>query len=159
MKISLSFFLSLGMFAVPPADQQGSAEAEKTLSASPMMQVEGFFMALTSSNTDGRVVVHRQGKRLRKPMATFRKVREIISFSSLNICKKKMFYPATPRYFVWKQRQVPAVKAGGPLRPGAEGVQSRHYRRWNHAACEFLQTRQDKQTLPFTFNDSRRCFM
>ncbi|TMS06030.1 ATP-dependent DNA helicase DDX11 [Larimichthys crocea] len=26
-----------------------------------MMQVEGFFMALTNSNTDGRVVVHRQG--------------------------------------------------------------------------------------------------
>ncbi|XP_061577917.1 ATP-dependent DNA helicase DDX11 [Cololabis saira] len=46
---------------VPSADQQGSAEAEKVLSASPMMQVEGFFMALTNSNTDGRVVVHRQG--------------------------------------------------------------------------------------------------
>uniref|UniRef100_A0A4W6DAQ4 DEAD/H (Asp-Glu-Ala-Asp/His) box helicase 11 n=1 Tax=Lates calcarifer TaxID=8187 RepID=A0A4W6DAQ4_LATCA len=43
------------------ADQQGSVEAEKVLSASPMMQVEGFFMALTNSNTDGRVVVHRQG--------------------------------------------------------------------------------------------------
>uniref|UniRef100_A0A8C4IHY0 ATP-dependent DNA helicase DDX11 n=1 Tax=Dicentrarchus labrax TaxID=13489 RepID=A0A8C4IHY0_DICLA len=39
---------------------QGSAEEEKVLSASPMMQVEGFFMALTNSNTDGRVVVHRQ---------------------------------------------------------------------------------------------------
>uniref|UniRef100_A0A671VRG8 ATP-dependent DNA helicase DDX11 n=1 Tax=Sparus aurata TaxID=8175 RepID=A0A671VRG8_SPAAU len=46
---------------VSPADQQGSVEAEKVLSASPMMQVEGFFMALTNSNTDGRVVVHRQG--------------------------------------------------------------------------------------------------
>uniref|UniRef100_A0A3Q1C6B2 ATP-dependent DNA helicase DDX11 n=1 Tax=Amphiprion ocellaris TaxID=80972 RepID=A0A3Q1C6B2_AMPOC len=44
-----------------PAGQQGSAESEKVLSASPMMQVEGFFMALTNSNTDGRVVVHRQG--------------------------------------------------------------------------------------------------
>ncbi|XP_041853277.1 ATP-dependent DNA helicase DDX11 isoform X2 [Melanotaenia boesemani] len=44
-----------------PADQQGSPEADKVLSASPMMQVEGFFMALTNSNTDGRVVVHRQG--------------------------------------------------------------------------------------------------
>nr|XP_046251064.1 ATP-dependent DNA helicase DDX11 [Scatophagus argus]XP_046251065.1 ATP-dependent DNA helicase DDX11 [Scatophagus argus] len=43
------------------ADQQGSAETEKVLCASPMMQVEGFFLALTSSNTDGRVVVHRQG--------------------------------------------------------------------------------------------------
>ncbi|XP_074533636.1 ATP-dependent DNA helicase DDX11 [Halichoeres trimaculatus] len=41
--------------------QQVSAEAEKVLSVSPMMQVEGFFMALTNSNTDGRVVVHRQG--------------------------------------------------------------------------------------------------
>ncbi|XP_029951189.1 ATP-dependent DNA helicase DDX11 [Salarias fasciatus] len=44
-----------------PADQQGAAEAEKVLSASPMMQVEGFLMALTNSNTDGRVVVHKQG--------------------------------------------------------------------------------------------------
>ncbi|XP_042351747.1 ATP-dependent DNA helicase DDX11 [Plectropomus leopardus] len=42
------------------ADQQGS-EAEKVLSASPMMQLESFFLALTNSNTDGRVVVHRQG--------------------------------------------------------------------------------------------------
>uniref|UniRef100_A0A7N6AJN6 Helicase ATP-binding domain-containing protein n=1 Tax=Anabas testudineus TaxID=64144 RepID=A0A7N6AJN6_ANATE len=42
-------------------DQQGSVEADKVLSASPMMQVEGFLMALTNSNTDGRVVVHRQG--------------------------------------------------------------------------------------------------
>ncbi|XP_019745923.1 ATP-dependent DNA helicase DDX11 isoform X2 [Hippocampus comes] len=41
-----------------PNDQQGSSEA---LAASPMMQVEGFFMALTNSNTDGRVVIHRQG--------------------------------------------------------------------------------------------------
>uniref|UniRef100_A0AAX7TS85 Helicase ATP-binding domain-containing protein n=1 Tax=Astatotilapia calliptera TaxID=8154 RepID=A0AAX7TS85_ASTCA len=42
-------------------DQQESVETEKVLSASPMMQVEGFFMALTNSNTDGRVVVHKQG--------------------------------------------------------------------------------------------------
>lgn len=52
----------LFMISVAAADQQGSVEAEKTLSASPMMQVEGFFMALTSSNTDGRVVVHKRGK-------------------------------------------------------------------------------------------------
>ncbi|XP_035521477.1 ATP-dependent DNA helicase DDX11 [Morone saxatilis] len=49
-----------GSAPVSSADQQGSAEEEKVLSASPMMQVEGFFMALTNSNTDGRVVVHRQ---------------------------------------------------------------------------------------------------
>ena len=49
------------MCAVPPADQQGSLEAEKVVSASPMMQVEGLLMALTNSNTDGRVVVHKQG--------------------------------------------------------------------------------------------------
>jgi len=47
--------------AVPASGQQGSAEAERVLSSSPMMQVEGFFMALTNSNTDGRVVVHRRG--------------------------------------------------------------------------------------------------
>ncbi|XP_026222225.1 ATP-dependent DNA helicase DDX11 isoform X2 [Anabas testudineus] len=46
---------------VSSPDQQGSVEADKVLSASPMMQVEGFLMALTNSNTDGRVVVHRQG--------------------------------------------------------------------------------------------------
>ncbi|XP_034541950.1 ATP-dependent DNA helicase DDX11 isoform X1 [Notolabrus celidotus] len=46
---------------VPSSDQQVSAEAEKVLAVSPMMQVEGFFLALTNSNTDGRVVVQRQG--------------------------------------------------------------------------------------------------
>ncbi|KAM7396648.1 hypothetical protein PAMP_019674 [Pampus punctatissimus] len=46
---------------VSSEDQQGSVEAEKVLSASPMMQVEGFFMSLTNSNADGRVVLHRQG--------------------------------------------------------------------------------------------------
>lgn len=55
------YLLSSPTCAVSSADQQGSTEAEKVLSASPMMQVEGFFMALTNSNTDGRVVVHRQG--------------------------------------------------------------------------------------------------
>lgn len=49
------------LVAASSLDQQGAAEADKVLSASPMMQVEGFFMALTNSNTDGRVVVHRQG--------------------------------------------------------------------------------------------------
>lgn len=49
------------MFAVPSTDQQGAAEADKVLAASPMMQVEGFFVALTNSNADGRVVVHKQG--------------------------------------------------------------------------------------------------
>uniref|UniRef100_A0A7N8Y6B8 DEAD/H (Asp-Glu-Ala-Asp/His) box helicase 11 n=1 Tax=Mastacembelus armatus TaxID=205130 RepID=A0A7N8Y6B8_9TELE len=39
----------------------GSVETEKVLSASPMMQVEGFFMALTTSNTDGRVLLHKEG--------------------------------------------------------------------------------------------------
>ncbi|CAL8358727.1 unnamed protein product [Lota lota] len=47
--------------SVPVIDQQGSAEAERLLSSSPMMQVEGFLMSLTNSNKDGRVVVHRQG--------------------------------------------------------------------------------------------------
>ncbi|CAL8296622.1 unnamed protein product, partial [Boreogadus saida] len=47
--------------SVPPGDQQGPAEADRVLAASPMMQVEGFLMALTNSNKDGRVVVHRQG--------------------------------------------------------------------------------------------------
>ncbi|XP_061677996.1 ATP-dependent DNA helicase DDX11 isoform X2 [Syngnathoides biaculeatus] len=44
-----------------PNDQQGSLEAENMLAASPMLQVEGFFMALTNCNKDGRVVLHRQG--------------------------------------------------------------------------------------------------
>uniref|UniRef100_A0A667Z594 ATP-dependent DNA helicase DDX11 n=1 Tax=Myripristis murdjan TaxID=586833 RepID=A0A667Z594_9TELE len=44
-----------------PGQFPGSAELEKVVSASPMMHVEGFLMALTNSNTDGRVVVHRQG--------------------------------------------------------------------------------------------------
>ncbi|XP_053742276.1 ATP-dependent DNA helicase DDX11 isoform X1 [Synchiropus splendidus] len=45
----------------PSEERQASAEVESMLSASPMMQVEGFFKALTNSNTDGRVVLNRQG--------------------------------------------------------------------------------------------------
>uniref|UniRef100_A0A8C5ALP8 DEAD/H (Asp-Glu-Ala-Asp/His) box helicase 11 n=1 Tax=Gadus morhua TaxID=8049 RepID=A0A8C5ALP8_GADMO len=44
----------------PPAPS-GQYGAGHVLAASPMMQVEGFLMALTNSNKDGRVVVHRQG--------------------------------------------------------------------------------------------------
>lgn len=47
--------------AVLPSEQQGSPESDKALSTSPMMQVEGFFMALTNSNADGRVVLHKHG--------------------------------------------------------------------------------------------------
>ncbi|KAM9854598.1 ATP-dependent DNA helicase DDX11 [Aulostomus maculatus] len=47
--------------AVSSDDQQVSAEVENLIPASPMMQVEGFFMALTNSNTDGRIVFHKQG--------------------------------------------------------------------------------------------------
>uniref|UniRef100_A0A674BNZ5 ATP-dependent DNA helicase DDX11 n=1 Tax=Salmo trutta TaxID=8032 RepID=A0A674BNZ5_SALTR len=43
-----------------PSGQQGAAE-DRELAASPMMQVEGFFMALTNTNTDGRVVLQTQG--------------------------------------------------------------------------------------------------
>ncbi|XP_078804887.1 ATP-dependent DNA helicase DDX11 isoform X2 [Oryzias latipes] len=57
----LSGFVEKYAGSVPQPDLQESAEAEKVLSASPMMQIEGFFMALTNSNTDGRVLVHRQG--------------------------------------------------------------------------------------------------
>ncbi|KAK7891510.1 hypothetical protein WMY93_023473 [Mugilogobius chulae] len=41
---------------VSSSDQQEAAELDR----SPMMHVESFFMTLTSSNTDGRVVLHRQ---------------------------------------------------------------------------------------------------
>uniref|UniRef100_A0A8C7RSC7 ATP-dependent DNA helicase DDX11 n=1 Tax=Oncorhynchus mykiss TaxID=8022 RepID=A0A8C7RSC7_ONCMY len=56
---TLSVPLSLSPVESPPG-QQGAAE-ERELAASPMMQVEGFFMALTNANTDGRVVLHTQG--------------------------------------------------------------------------------------------------
>lgn len=61
-KIQVFIYLLFKLLvAVPSLDQQGEAEADKVLSASPMMQVEGFFMSLTNSNADGRVVVHKQG--------------------------------------------------------------------------------------------------
>ncbi|XP_034032472.1 ATP-dependent DNA helicase DDX11 [Thalassophryne amazonica] len=46
---------------VSSVDQKGSVEAQKMLVASPMMQVESFFLALTNANKDGRVVLHKQG--------------------------------------------------------------------------------------------------
>lgn len=57
----LQLVLCACMCAVSSTDQQGAVETDKVLSASPMMQVESFFKALTNSNTDGRVVVHRHG--------------------------------------------------------------------------------------------------
>lgn len=47
--------------SVSSSEHQGAPESDKALATSPMMQVEGFFMALTNSNKDGRVVLHRQG--------------------------------------------------------------------------------------------------
>ncbi|XP_037623879.1 ATP-dependent DNA helicase DDX11 [Sebastes umbrosus] len=82
---------------VSSVDQQGS-EAEKVLSASPMMQVEGFFMALTNSNTDGRVVVHRQGT---------------LSESSV---KFLMLNPAVHFAQVLKQCRA-VIVAGGTMQP------------------------------------------
>uniref|UniRef100_A0A6Q2XZW6 Helicase ATP-binding domain-containing protein n=1 Tax=Esox lucius TaxID=8010 RepID=A0A6Q2XZW6_ESOLU len=43
-----------------PPGLQGAAD-DRELAASPMMQIEGFFMALTNTNTDGRVMLHTQG--------------------------------------------------------------------------------------------------
>uniref|UniRef100_A0A674BQL7 DEAD/H (Asp-Glu-Ala-Asp/His) box helicase 11 n=1 Tax=Salmo trutta TaxID=8032 RepID=A0A674BQL7_SALTR len=56
---TLSLFPSLSPVE-SPSGQQGAAE-DRELAASPMMQVEGFFMALTNTNTDGRVVLQTQG--------------------------------------------------------------------------------------------------
>uniref|UniRef100_A0A665VJA8 ATP-dependent DNA helicase DDX11 n=1 Tax=Echeneis naucrates TaxID=173247 RepID=A0A665VJA8_ECHNA len=57
--VGLNRFLQT-LQTISSPDQQGSLEPDKVLSASPMMQVEGFFMALTNSNSDGRVIVHKQ---------------------------------------------------------------------------------------------------
>uniref|UniRef100_A0A6Q2YT93 Helicase ATP-binding domain-containing protein n=1 Tax=Esox lucius TaxID=8010 RepID=A0A6Q2YT93_ESOLU len=40
---------------------QALQTSQQELAASPMMQIEGFFMALTNTNTDGRVMLHTQG--------------------------------------------------------------------------------------------------
>ncbi|XP_078076411.1 ATP-dependent DNA helicase DDX11 isoform X2 [Mustelus asterias] len=46
---------------VAPHEQEEDLEKEQPVMASPMMQVEGFLFALTSTNQDGRVVIQRQG--------------------------------------------------------------------------------------------------
>ncbi|XP_067907179.1 ATP-dependent DNA helicase DDX11 isoform X2 [Heterodontus francisci] len=46
---------------VTPHEQGEDLEKEQPVMASPMMQIEGFLFALTSTNKDGRVVVQRQG--------------------------------------------------------------------------------------------------
>lgn len=146
-------YLSLCMFAVPPADQQGSTEAEKALSASPMMQVEGFFVALTSSNTDGRVVVHRQGRlllhsgRLKKSfhLIIYRFLRKncvvlhlqgTLSESSVKFLLLK---PAVHFAPVLKECRA-VIIAGGTMQP-----------------VSHFQPRRDKKTLPVTVNNSQRC--
>uniref|UniRef100_A0A667ZDY7 ATP-dependent DNA helicase DDX11 n=1 Tax=Myripristis murdjan TaxID=586833 RepID=A0A667ZDY7_9TELE len=64
-------------------DQKGSAELEKVVSASPMMHVEGFLMALTNSNTDGRVVVHRQGSTLADSSVKFLLLNPAVHFAQV----------------------------------------------------------------------------
>ncbi|XP_037538797.1 ATP-dependent DNA helicase DDX11 [Nematolebias whitei] len=83
---------------VPSLDQQGEVEADKVLSASPMMQVEGFFMSLTNSNTDGRVVVHKQG---------------VLSESSINFL---LLNPAVHFAQVLKECRA-VIIAGGTMQP------------------------------------------
>lgn len=51
-----------------------------------------------------------------------------------------MFLPFL-RHFVREQRQVPPVEPCSPLCSGAEGVQSRHHRWRDHAACELRQNK------------------
>ncbi|XP_041072361.1 ATP-dependent DNA helicase DDX11 [Carcharodon carcharias] len=46
---------------VTPHEHGEDLEKEQPVMASPMMQVEGFLFALTSTNKDGRVVIQRQG--------------------------------------------------------------------------------------------------
>uniref|UniRef100_A0A3Q2Y8N9 DEAD/H (Asp-Glu-Ala-Asp/His) box helicase 11 n=1 Tax=Hippocampus comes TaxID=109280 RepID=A0A3Q2Y8N9_HIPCM len=76
----LKFVIQLLLSAASPNDQQGSSEA---LAASPMMQVEGFFMALTNSNTDGRVVIHRQGTVLNSHSVKFLLLNPAVHFAQV----------------------------------------------------------------------------
>lgn len=48
------------LYLVAALDQQSAVEDRQTM-ASPMMLVEGFLLALTSANKDGRVVMEKQG--------------------------------------------------------------------------------------------------
>uniref|UniRef100_H3DPG5 DEAD/H (Asp-Glu-Ala-Asp/His) box helicase 11 n=1 Tax=Tetraodon nigroviridis TaxID=99883 RepID=H3DPG5_TETNG len=92
---------SQGTATVSAADLPGAVEAEKVVSASPMMQVEGFFMALTSSNTDGRVVVNNQG---------------LLSESSI---KFLLLNPAVHFAQVLKECRA-VIIAGGTMQPVAD---------------------------------------
>lgn len=88
------FFCLALTYALSAADQQGAAEAEKEPSASPMMQVEGFFLALTSSNTDGRVVVNLQGGVIQAKV-------QMKCFKRPSI--KNAMFALIRRIFVWEQ--------------------------------------------------------
>ncbi|XP_043943552.1 ATP-dependent DNA helicase DDX11 [Protopterus annectens] len=50
-----------GTGEVPSSVLSESSKGEQQTVTSPMMQIEGFLFALTSSNKDGRVVINRQG--------------------------------------------------------------------------------------------------
>lgn len=65
-----------------------------------------------------------------------------------SVIKYTLFFLIICRYFVREQRQVLAVESSGPFCPGAEGVQSGHHRRRNHAACKLFKIHsKNKQSL------------
>ncbi|XP_059833719.1 ATP-dependent DNA helicase DDX11 [Hypanus sabinus] len=82
-------------------EQEESLEKEQPLMASPMMHIEGFLFALTSTNKDGRVVIQKQGT---------------VSQSSL---KFLLLNPAVHFAEIVKESRA-VVIAGGTMQPVAE---------------------------------------
>ncbi|XP_051886100.1 ATP-dependent DNA helicase DDX11 [Pristis pectinata] len=82
-------------------EQEESLEKEQPVMASPMMHIEGFLFALTSTNKDGRVVIQRQGT---------------VSQSSL---KFLLLNPAVHFAEVVKECRA-VVIAGGTMQPVAD---------------------------------------
>ncbi|XP_062914373.1 ATP-dependent DNA helicase DDX11 isoform X1 [Mobula hypostoma] len=82
-------------------EQEETLEKEQPLMASPMMHIEGFLFALTSTNKDGRVVIQKQGT---------------VSQSSL---KFLLLNPAVHFAEIVKESRA-VVIAGGTMQPVAE---------------------------------------
>uniref|UniRef100_A0A3P8Z2X4 Helicase ATP-binding domain-containing protein n=1 Tax=Esox lucius TaxID=8010 RepID=A0A3P8Z2X4_ESOLU len=98
-----------------PPGLQGAAD-DRELAASPMMQIEGFFMALTNTNTDGRVMLHTQGS-VAVSSVKFLLLNPAVHFSQvLKDCRAVIIAGGTMQPIVSKQHLniLPLVLCSGP---------------------------------------------
>ena len=116
------------------SEGQQRAVADRPSIASPMMLVESFLFALTNSNKDGRVVMDKQGDfqictNVYTRMHTYILLTLKINLSLFLLLSLHSMSGS-------EQSKVPHAECSSSLCAGCPGMQGRHNRWGNDAACK-----------------------